>query len=350
MAKKINVLVVDDSAVVRKILTDNLSAHPGIHVVGSAIDPYVARDKIVKLDVDVITLDIEMPRMDGLTFLKHLMRSYPMPVIIVSSLTDMKNKASIEALELGALDIVPKPGGPYSVSDVVDQLARKIIGASRVDQSKLRLISEKLNTKKPKKRTSQLARIKTTNRLLAIGASTGGTTALEHLFKGFDKSFPPTACVIHMPERFTKQFADRLNEICPVTVKEAVHGEKMYTGHVYVAPGDNHMLVKQVGADYIIKINKAPKVFSQRPAVDTLFRSVAENVGRNSTGILLTGMGKDGAEALLEIRKSGGYTIAQDEATSIVFGMPKEAIEIGAAVTVLGLHDIAAHLVEHLAT
>jgi len=347
--KKINVLVIDDSAVVRELLTEKLTKHPSINIVGTAIDPYIARNKIAKLDVDVITLDIEMPRMDGLTFLKYLMKYYPIPVIILSSLTDKKNKASMEALELGAIDIVPKPGGPYSVGDIIDLLIEKILMASRIDFEKVKEISkkniEKIQTKKGKK---YLSTIETTNKLIAVGASTGGTNALEILFKGFNKSFPPAVAVIHMPEKFTYTFANRLNDICDVTVKEAEHNERILSGIVYIAPGNYHLLVKAQGTEHILKVVNSPRINNQRPAVDALFNSIAENVGKNSIGVLLTGMGKDGAEGLLEIKKSGGFTIAQDEATSIVFGMPKEAIALDAVDIVLPIDKIARQIEKKL--
>ena len=346
--KKINVLIIDDSAVVREILTNNLSKDNRINVVGSAIDPYVARDKIARLHVDVITLDIEMPRMDGLTFLKYLMKHYPIPVIIVSSLTDKKNRASMEALELGAIDIVPKPGGPYSVGDIIDSLTEKIIAASEIDFEKIKSLANKSLTKIKSTRIRYLSKIKTTNKLIAVGASTGGTKALEILFKNFEKTFPPTVTVRHIPEKFTETFANRLNDICPVRVKEAENNEKAIHGHIYIAPGNYHLVVKSVGADQILKIVKAPLVNHQRPAVDVLFNSVAENIGQNSLGVILTGMGRDGAEGLLGIKKNGGFTIAQDEKTCIVFGMPKEAINMGAVDVVLPIDKITNRIIREL--
>jgi len=344
--KKINVLVVDDSAVVREILTNNLPKDNRIRVVGTAVDPFIARKKIAKLDIDVIILDIELPKMDGLTFLKYLMSAYPIPVIILSSLIDKKNKASMEALELGAIDVVPKPGGPYSVTEVLDILRNRIVTASGIDFEK---IKKSINTNKNIVKKKYLTQIKTTRKLIAVGASTGGTTAIEIILKGFEKTFPPTVCVIHMPEKFTYSFAKRLNNICSVNVKEAENNEKAETGCVYIAPGNYHLKVKLVGADQILKVVKGPQINHQRPAVDILFNSVAENIGRNCIGALLTGMGKDGAEGLLNIKNNGGYTIAQDEATSIVFGMPKEAIDLGAADTVMPIDKIAGMIAQKLA-
>ena len=339
--KKINVLIIDDSAVVRDILTTQLSKNDKINIVGTAIDPFVAREKIVKTDVDVIILDIEMPRMDGLTFLKYLMKYYPIPVIILSSLTDKKNRASIEALELGAIDIVPKPGGPYSVSDVIDVLMEKIFIASEIDFNKIKDAAKKrIELMKTNKKVHYLTKIKTTNKLIAVGASTGGTNAMEILFREFDKTFPPTLAVIHMPEKFTASYANRLNDLCEPVVKEAENNERALPGHIYIAPGNYHLIVKLIGAEYILKIIKAPRLFNQRPAVDYLFNSVAENVGQNSIGILLTGMGRDGADGLLKIKENGGHTIAQDEKTCIVFGMPKSAIDIGAVDKILSIYKI----------
>jgi len=343
--KIINVLIIDDSAVVREILTNTLSQHKRIKVVGSAIDPYIAREKLTKLDVDVIILDIEMPRMDGLTFLKYLMKYYPIPVIILSSLTDKKNRASLEALALGAIDIIPKPGGPFSVSDIMESLIEKIIMASEIDFDKIKdVVKMNQQTRKKAEPGKLLSKIITTNKLITVGASTGGTTAMEVLFRDFQPTFPPTIAVIHMPEKFTYTFANRLNSVCPVTVKEAENNECAQSGHIYLAPGNRHLIVKTVGANFILKVMDGPIVNHQRPALDITFNSVAENVGKNSLGVIMTGMGRDGAEGLLNIKKSGGFTIAQNEQSCIVFGMPKEAISLGAADEVLALEKIAARI------
>jgi two-component system, chemotaxis family, protein-glutamate methylesterase/glutaminase len=347
--KRVRVLVVDDSAIVRDILTKRLGSHPDIEVVGSAMDPYIARNKLETQEVDVITLDIEMPRMDGLTFLKYLMKSMPIPVIIVSSLTTGENAASLEALELGAVDIVPKPGGPFSVEEVIDQLIPKILATKGMDRNRLVRAAETLKASGPApKREKILSKIATTKSLVAVGASTGGTIALEQLFRGYSPDFPSTLAVIHMPERFTKSFANRLNDLCAVAVKEAEDREKVMPATIYIAPGNFHMQVESVGADRIIRIGTGPKVHSQRPAVDILFESAAENIGQNCMGILLTGMGKDGAKGLLRIKEAGGFTVAQDEESCIVFGMPKEAIALGAATEVLPLDKIAARIKRYI--
>ncbi len=338
---KVRVLIVDDSAVVRDVLSRHLEEDGRFEVVGTAIDPYFAREKLSRLEADVITLDIEMPRMDGLTFLQQLMKYHPIPVIIVSSLTDGVNPASLRALELGAVDVVPKPGGAYTVTDIVELLKDRILAAAQADFSVVKAQAALHLERQPFDGPKILSQIATTNKLLAVGASTGGTLALETLFTSFTAEFPPAVCVIHMPEKFTATFAERLNRLCQVRVKEAEDGEMVRPATVYLAPGNYHLLVKARGKDVYLKVAQGPKVQHQRPAVDVLFESVAAQVGRNAVGILLTGMGRDGAAGLLKIRSAGGKTIAQDEASSVVFGMPKEAIEMGAAQEVLPLNQIA---------
>jgi len=306
-----------------------------------------------------------MPRMDGLTFLRIMMQQYPMPVIIVSSLAKGENTAAMKALELGAVDVVPKPGGPFTVEEVVPLLADKIVAASsaKIGRLKEQVRSAEnaerevgtMNARKTenppavkKEANNYLAKIRTTNQLIAIGASTGGTIALEFLLRDWESDFPPTMVVIHMPEKFTATFASRLNDLSRAKVKEACNGDRLETGTVYVAPGNYHMLLKTQGTERTIKIVSGPKVCNQRPAVDPLFDSVAEHAGQNCVALLLTGMGRDGAAGLLKIRQAGGYTIAQDEDSSIVWGMPKEAIDLGAAQTVLPLDRMVRHLRERL--
>jgi two-component system chemotaxis response regulator CheB len=338
---KIRVLIVDDSAVVREVLSRSLQEDERFEVVATAIDPYSAREKLARLGTDVMTLDIEMPRMDGLTFLKQLMKHHPIPVVVVSSLTDGANSATMQALELGALDVVPKPGGAYSVTDIVELLKDRLIAASKADFSVAQAQAALHRERLPIEGTKMLSQIATTNKLLAVGASTGGTLALETLFTSFSPDFPPAVCVIHMPEKFTATYAERLDRLCRVRVKEAEDGEMVRPATVYLAPGNFHLLVRMRGKDVFLKVAQGPKVQHQRPAVDVLFESVASQVGQNAVGVLLTGMGRDGAAGLLKILKAGGRTIAQDEATSVVFGMPKEAIEIGAAQEILPLDKIA---------
>jgi len=266
-----------------------------------------------------------------------LMKYYPIPVIMVSSLTDNSNKASLEAMELGAVDIVPKPGGAYSVGDIVGILIEKIVTASYVDFSELKDQAGEKRKKPDEKKSSFLSRIETTNKIIAIGASTGGTIALEKLFVNFTPDFPPVVTVIHMPEKFTTTFAERLNQICPMTVKEAADNDLLENGKIYIAPGNYHITVKAVGKDFFIKTNQGPRIQHQRPSVDVLFDSVARSAGKNSIGVILTGMGRDGAEGMLRMKEAGSVNIAQDEQSSIVFGMPKEAIDIGAVQYVVPL-------------
>lgn len=348
---KIKVLIVDDSAIVREILMRRLAENPQIEVVGTAPDPFIARNKIESMDIDVVTLDIEMPRMDGLTFLKYLMKYKPMPVIIVSSLTQGKNQAALEALERGAVDIVNKTGGPFSVEEIADELATKIIGASRVSKKNLEKVSQYLQNQKQKNESEKkplLSQIQTTQKLLVVGASTGGTIAMESIFKKFTLDFPPTLAVIHMPENFTASFAARLNSLCQFEVKEAKDGEQILPSTIYIAPGNYHMLLETSGAKRIIRVKSGPKMHGQRPAVDILFNSAAEKVGKNCIGVLMTGMGKDGALGMKNIKDAGGFTIAQDEASSIVFGMPKEAIALGAASEIVSLDEIPNAIKKHV--
>ena len=335
--KKIKVLVVDDSAIVRKIFSEELSKFPDIEVAGTAPDPYVARDKIIKLEPDVITLDIEMPRMDGLTFLKKLMRYYPLPVIIVSSLTPRGGKLTLEALDIGAVEVIAKPGGSYTVGDMTNQLAEKIRAASEVK------IVKKAPGNQPAPLASEPVRAltKTSNKVIAIGASTGGTEALKNVLSRMPSNSPGIVVVQHMPAKFTTAFAERLNGICQVTVREARDNDSVNPGTALIAPGNYHMILRRSGARYYVQVKTGPMVHHQRPAVDVLFKSTAQYAGPNSIGVILTGMGADGAEGLLEMKQAGAKTIAQDEKTCVVFGMPKEAIKMGAVDKVVPLDRVA---------
>jgi two-component system, chemotaxis family, protein-glutamate methylesterase/glutaminase len=344
MSKNIKVLVVDDSAVVRKVFTEELSREAGIEVVGTAPDPYVARDKIVRLAPDVITLDIEMPRMDGLTFLKKLMRYHPVPVIIVSSLTKAGGKLALEALSLGALEVVSKPSASYSVGDMGVQLADKIRAVARIDVKKRVSSQEPVEMSSPKIPSKAL--VATTNKVIAIGASTGGTEALKLLLTSMPPNAPGIIIVQHMPANFTTSFAERLNSLCAMSVKEAEDGDGVINGRALIAPGNFHMLLKRSGARYYVQVKQGPMVHHQRPSVDVLFKSVAEYAGGNALGIILTGMGADGAEGLLMMKNAGARTIAQDEKSCVVFGMPKEAISLGAAEVVLPIENIALKALE----
>ena len=334
----IKVLIIDDSAMIRKVFEQELSKDPEIDVVGTAPDPFVGRDKIVYLKPDVITLDIEMPRMDGLTFLEKLMKHYPIPVVVVSSLAKKGGDVALKAMELGAVEVLSKPGSAYSVGDMSEQLIEKVKAASKVKVEK-RTSSEQVLVKN----TGALAsiRVKTTNKIIAIGASTGGTDALREVISRLPANSPPVVIVQHMPQNFTKAFANRLNQICEVTVKEATDGEYLATGKVLIAPGNQHMEIRRSGINYYVTLFDGPMMFHQRPAVEILFNSVAKYAGQNAVGAILTGMGKDGAQGLLNMRNAGANTIAQDEKTSIVFGMPKEAIELGAAQVIKPLTHIA---------
>lgn len=339
-AKKIRVLVVDDSALVRDILMRELARDPEIDVVGSAPDPYVARDKIVELKPDVITLDVEMPRMDGLTFLRKLMRHYPLPVIVVSSLTQHGGEIALEALDSGAVEVMCKPGAAYTVGDLSVELIDKIKAASRVQ------VKKRTGAEGGVKQVTRLAMTQTTNKVLAIGASTGGTEALASVLSALPSNAPGTCVVQHMPEHFTRSFANRLNDMCAMEVREAENGDTVSPGKVLIAPGNFHMLLKRSGAVYFVEVKSGPLVTRHRPSVDVLFKSVSRYAGRNAVGVLMTGMGADGADGLLEMKKQGASTIAQDEASCVVFGMPKEAIERGAADHVVGLSKIPAKILQ----
>lgn len=343
----IKVLIIDDSAMIRKVFEQELSKDPEIEVVGTAPDPIVGRDKIVYLKPDVITLDIEMPRMDGLTFLGKLMQHYPIPVVVVSSLAKKGGDVALKAMELGAVEVISKPGSAYSVGDMCEQLIEKVKAASRVKVFKKDPLSS--HSISSGSNAHAAISVKTTNKIIAIGASTGGTDALREVISRLPSNSPPVVVVQHMPQNFTKAFADRLNSICEVTVKEAVDGEYLGTGKVLIAPGNQHMEIRRSGINYYVTLFDGPMMFHQRPAVEILFNSVAKYAGKNAVGAILTGMGKDGAHGLLNMRNAGANTIAQDERTSIVFGMPKEAIDIGAAQVVKPLPQIAQTLLDFCA-
>ncbi len=349
MRKKVKVLIVDDSALVRQRLTQILEADPEIEVMATAGDPFIAANKLRTEVPDVITLDVEMPKMDGITFLRRLMSQHPIPVVIISSLTEKGTETALRALEYGAVDFIPKsqlaiytPAEDQQafVCDVI-KVAARVTPRRKAITTPL-TVAPKLSSDVILKPVVNRSMIQTTEKVIAVGASTGGTEALRVFLEALPADSPGIVIVQHMPEMFTRQFANRLDSTCKISVKEAAHGDSVLRGHALIAPGNRHMLLKRSGARYYVEINDGPPVNRHRPSVDVLFRSVAQYAGRNSMGILMTGMGDDGAKGLLEMKTVGAMTIAQDEKTSVVFGMPKEAIRIGAATKVLPLDDMAA--------
>jgi two-component system chemotaxis response regulator CheB len=334
----IRVLIVDDSAVVRQVLTNGLSKFDDVEVVGSAPDPYIAREKIAKLRPDVLTLDIEMPRMDGLTFLEKLMAHHPMPVVVVSSLAPRNSDNAMRALALGAVELVGKPSSQFSAPDVERHLIRAVRAAAAAKFDRRTMPGPNTAAKPALAPVS----LQTTHKIIAIGASTGGTQAIETVLRAWPANAPGTVIVQHMPEGFTEAFAKRLNQVCQVEVRQANHQDRVVPGVVLIAPGGKqHMLLERSGANYQVVLKEGPPVNYHRPSVDVLFQSVARHAGQNATGVILTGMGGDGAKGLLAMRETGSFTVAQDEASCVVFGMPKEAIKLGAASKVTSLSQIA---------
>jgi two-component system chemotaxis response regulator CheB len=337
----IRVLVVDDSAVVRKVITEELSRYSDIQVVGTAVDPYVARDKIVELRPDVITLDLEMPRMDGLSFLAKLMKHMPTPVVVLSSLTPRNSELALKALDLGAVEVLCKPGAAYSTKDMAQPLAHAIRSAA---VAKIPTVW----VKPAARPAAENLLVQTTHKVIAIGASTGGTKAIETVLTGIPATAPGIVIVQHMPENFTTSFAKRLDEVCALEVREARDNDHVVPGVALLAPGNRHMVLARSGGVYLVRIKDGPRVHYQRPSVDVLFHSVAQTAGRNAVGAILTGMGADGAKGLLDMRANGAYTLAQDEASCVVFGMPKEAIKMGAADEVVHLGCMSQAIIQAL--
>lgn len=339
----IKVLIVDDSAVVRSVLSRTLEKEIDITVVGCAPDPYVAREMIVSLEPDVMLLDVEMPRMDGITFLGKLMAHRPMPVIVVSSLTPRGSDLGIEALRLGAVDVMCKPGTAYTIGELGPELVERVRGAARA-----RIRAPLPVAVGAPRVLASTALLRTTNQIVAIGASTGGTVAIEEVLTRLPGNCPGTVIVQHMPEHFTKSFAERLNGLCAMNVREAQTGDSVVSGVALIAPGGKHLLLCRDGARYVVEVRGGPPVNRHRPSVDVLFRSVATTAGSNAVGVILTGMGGDGGQGMLEMRQAGARTIAQDEDSCVVFGMPKVAIQLGGAEEVLPLKTIATRIVELL--
>ena len=336
----IKVLIVDDSAVVRKILSEELSRYSYIEIVGTAVDPFVARDKIVKLQPDVVTLDLEMPRMDGLSFLSKLMKYYPLPVVVLSSLTPKNSEMALKALELGAVEVLGKPGSAYSTQNIAQSLVRAIRAAAT---ARIRRMPQQPDT--VTSYDSNVLLTQTTQKIIAIGASTGGTKAIEVVLSGMPVSSPGTLIVQHMPENFTSSFAKRLNDLCQMEVREARDNDPVVPGVALIAPGNHHMLLSRSGGNYLVRIKDGPMVHYQRPSVDVLFQSVATSAGENAVGVILTGMGADGAKGLLAMKKRGAYTLAQNEESCVVFGMPKEAIKMGAADKIVTLSEVSRSII-----
>jgi two-component system chemotaxis response regulator CheB len=353
MRRRIKVLVVDDSAVMRKLLTEILATDPGIEVVGAAPDPYVARDKIKLLNPDVLTLDVEMPRMDGIAFLRNLMRLRPMPVVMCSSMTQGGAAVTLDALSLGAVDFVSKPSidAAIGLGDLAQEIIAKVKVAAtarlqpRPDPPRLN-VPERHDAGVILARAPAPTRMRTTDQIIAIGASTGGTEAILEVLQRLPADAPGVVIAQHIPKAFSGPFAKRMNASCDLIVCEAADEQPILPGHVYIAPGDQHLLVVRDGAHYRCRLSDGPLVNRHRPAVDVLFRSVAQNVAQNAVGVMLTGMGRDGAEGMLEMREAGAVNFVQDEATSVVWGMAGAAWELGAAAAMVPLEDIAATVID----
>ena len=362
---KIRVVVVDDSALIRSLLSSLINAQTDMECIGAANDPYQAREMIRNLNPDVITLDVEMPRMDGLDFLEKLMRLRPMPVVMVSTLTERGAETTLRALELGAVDFVAKPriGIAQGLQDMAAEIADKVRIASRARIGRRTVAVPPPPSATPLPAGSPAAGAGTpplvkpvpvafsrssTEKIVAIGSSTGGTEALREVLTVLPADCPAVMVTQHMPPGFTKSFADRLNSLCKMHVKEAEHGERVLPGHVYIAPGGHHLALGRSGANYVVEIDDGPPVNRHRPSVDVMFRSVARHAGRNAIGVILTGMGRDGADAMKELRDAGAYNIGQDEASCVVYGMPREAAAVGAVHEVLPLQKIGHQILAHL--
>lgn len=344
--KKTTVLVIDDSALMRKLLTEIINGAPDLEVLGAAPDPLAARAMIGALNPDVLTLDVEMPKMDGLEFLARLMRLRPMPVVMVSTLTDKGSEATLRALELGAIDFVGKPKLDIvrGMQDYADEIAEKIRAAALARPRTAR--PQAVGSSAPLSALGN--RLVSTEKLIVIGASTGGPEAIRAVLAGLPPDCPGILIAQHMPAGFTRSFARHLDELCRIRVKEAESGERVLPGHAFLAPGNAHLLLSRSGSNYLTQLSDADPVNRHRPSVDVLFRSAASAAGGNAVGVILTGMGKDGAVGLLEMRRAGAYTVSQDEASCVVYGMPREAVELGGVRETVPLSGIAAAVMRHL--
>ncbi len=346
--KKIKVLCVDDSALIRSLMTEIINSQPDMTVVATASDPLVARDLVKQHNPDVMTLDVEMPRMDGLEFLEKLMRLRPMPVVMVSSLTERGSEAALRALELGAIDFVTKPrlGIREGLLAYTDLIAGKIrvAATARLPVKRVAAVAGPALTETPLLSSPLLS----TEKLIIVGASTGGTEAIRELLQPLPPDSPGIMIAQHMPAGFTHSFAQRLHGLCRIAVSEAVHGERILPGHAYIAPGGFHLSLTRSGANYVALVDQAPPVNRHRPSIDVLFDSAAQHAGKNAIGVILTGMGRDGAEGLLRMHRAGAYTLAQDEASCVVFGMPREAIALGAANEVVPMQEMSQRVMAHL--
>ena len=348
----IKVLCVDDSALVRSLMTEIINSQPDMHVCATAPDPLVARELIKLHNPDVLTLDVEMPRMDGLDFLEKLMRLRPMPVVMVSSLTERGNEITLRALELGAVDFVTKPkvGIRDGMLDYAEKLADKVRAASRARVKQVSHVAQTQTHAAHKPAPHFNNPLVSTEKLVIVGASTGGTEAIREVLVPLPPDAPAVLIAQHMPPGFTKSFAQRLNGLCRITVKEAEHGERVLPGHAYIAPGHAHLVLARSGANYVAHLSDAPPVNRHRPSVDVLFRSAAQHAGKNAIGVILTGMGRDGAAGLLDMQQAGAYTLAQDEASCVVFGMPREAIAMGGASEIAPLSEMSRRVMARLAS
>lgn len=354
--KKIKVLIVDDSSLIRQLLSEILSTDNDIEVVGTAQDPFVAREKIKKLNPDVITLDVEMPRMDGITFLRNLMRLHPIPVIMISSLTEKGADITLQALEFGAIDFVSKPklDLAHSLPEYTYEIISKVKAASKANIHSITNKKNKINDVAPrlsadvileKQTRSSKLNFRTTDTIIALGASTGGTEAIKEVLVRMPPDAPGMVISQHIPEAFSRPFANRMNACSAMTVYEAHDGQQILPGHVYISPGSHHLLVERNGTRFICRLNDGPVVNRHRPSVDVMFRTVAQNIGHNAIGVLLTGMGNDGAAGMKELHDAGANTIAQDEKTSVVWGMPGEAVKLGCVDSIVPLDAISGKII-----